>query len=495
MIKGFKKLAALFCLFTGLLLGSCDDNLTKVGSTIQPPEDIITVYTDTFMIKASTVRLDSIFAKTSDCLIGEMYDPVYGNFKSDILCQFYCEEGFTFAFTPNNGKIDSMDLVIIYPFQSNSAKLYAYGDTTTPMQLTVYPVNQPIKRNFYSNDNPELYCDMGNPLGVKSYSVFDTSVPDSVYYETQSNDGYSSYYVYQPNIRVKLPTELGQRFYDETINNPSTFASQNAFNEFFPGVYITNTFGSGCVFKTSGSNIALKINYNYTLKSSEGLDSVAYASQWFFVSKEVVQLNRFVNNNLDKMLEENPSHTYVKAPAGVCTKLVIPTTDISGKLDVNDRYINNFNLTLRYLPEDERDFIYSPPSHLLLLPADSVIPFFEEGRMEDGVTSFISYWHGLGMDGYTNWLSSNSSPLGYHPDDRTYSFGNISSLLKDHMVKSPDKDLTLLAIPVYREYVSQNSSFYTTAISNTFDLTGVKIRKDEDFMKVVVVSSKFEDKK
>ena len=485
MIKGLKKIAALFCLFAGLLLGSCDDNLTKVGSTIQPPEDLITVYTDTFLIKASTVRLDSIFAKTSDCLLGEMYDPVYGNIKSDILCQFYCEEGFKFAHTPIDGKIDSTELMIVYPFK-DVCKLYAYGDTMTPMQVSVYPVNKPIKRNFYTNDNPELYCDMGNPLGSKSYSAFDASVPDSVYYQMENG-----YYIYSPNITVKLPTELGQKFYDETVNNPSTFESQSAFNEFFPGMYITNTFGSGCVIKTMGSNIGLKIYYSYTLKSSEGLDSTATATQWFFVSKEVIQLNRFVNSNLDKLLEENANHAYVKAPAGVCTKLIIPTTDISGKLDVNDRYLNNFNLSLNYLPEDERAYVYAPPSYLLLIPEDSVIPFFEEGRVENNITSFISFSYYLSISNSTT--SSYETPEGFNPSKRTYSFGNISSLLKNHMVNSPDKDLSLLAIPVIRNVTYQNYNYYTTDISNSFDLAGVKIRKEDEYMKVVVISSKFDD--
>ena len=489
MIKGLKKLAALFCLFTGLILGSCDDNLTKVGSTIQPPEDLITVYSDTFMIKASTVRLDSIFAKTSDCLLGEMYDPVYGNIKSDILCQFYCEEGFKFPLAPNDGKIDSVELIIRYPFHSGTTKLYAYGDTTTPMQISVYPVNKSIKRNFYTNDRPEQYCDMENPLGSKSYTAFDVSVSDSIYYAVNGNGQYT----HVPNITVKLPTELGQKIYDETINNPSTFASQSAFNEFFPGIYITNTFGSGCVIKTNGSEIGFRIHYSYTLKSSEGLDSVARAAQWFFVSKEVIQINRFVNDNLDKLLEESPAHTYVKAPAGVCTKLVIPTTDISGKLDVNDRYINNFNLSLNYLPEDERAFVYSPPSHLLLIPEDSVMPFFEEGRVENNVTSFISFsYNNVGSYPTT---SSYATPYGYNDDTRTYTFGNISSLLKVHMDNSPHEDLRLLAIPVNRSVTQQSSSYYTTTISNSFDLAGVKIRKDEEYMKVVVISSKFEEKK
>ena len=492
MIKGLKKNAILFCIFAGLILGSCDDNLTKVGTTIQPPEDLITVYTDTFMVKASTVKLDSVFAKTSDFLLGEMYDPVYGNIKSDILCQFYCEEGFRFARTPRNGKVDSVELIIEFQFKPDTRSLYAYGDTMSPMQLTVYPIDRPLRRNFYTNDDPKNYCDMNNPLGVKSYTAFDMSIPDDIRFFKDVNGNYT----YAPSISVKLPVELGQKFYDETINNPSTFESQSAFNEFFPGVYITNTFGSGCVLKTSSSSVFLRICYDSVAISSDGGDSILVVNQYFRVSKEVVQINRFENNNLDMLLEENSNHTYIKAPAGVCTKLVIPTTDISNKLDINDRYINNFNFALRYLPEDERNFAYTPPSHLLLIPEDSVKSFFETGMTENGVTSFMSFSYYIDLANSANsTTSSYATPYGYNPSTRTYTFGNISSLVKTHIENSPDEDLRLLALPVTRTATSQSGVHYTTAVSNRFDLSGVKIRTEDEYMKFVVLSSKYEGKK
>ena len=482
IMKRLNKLTAIFCLFGGLFLSSCDDDLTKVGTSILPPGDLISVYTDTFQISASTVRLDSIFAKTSNCLLGEMYDPVYGNMKADVLCQFYCEEGFKFAYTPYAGKVDSMELVIEYSY--NAGKLVVYGDTMTPMQVAVYPIDRPLKRNFYTSDSPENYCDMLKPLGVKTYTAHDMRVPDSIRYAT---DEYG-YGIYTPEIRVKLPAELGQKFYDETINNPSTFASQGAFNEFFPGVYITNTFGSGCLIKTAGDKIYLVMYYNRAEKDSNGNDSLSLSAQGFTVSKEVVQINRFENDNLDLLLEKNPTHTYVKSPAGVCTKLVVPTIEMSKKFDVSDRYINGFNLELKYLPEDEWDFALTPPSHLLLLPEDSVSSFFENGRVENGVTSFLSYMY----DG--QYVSSSHSPYGYNPFTRTYSFGNISSLLKEHMTKTPDKDLNLLVLPVSRLYAESNSTIYTTSLLNSFDLSGIKIRTEDDYMKVVVLSSKFENK-
>ncbi|MDR2680712.1 MAG: DUF4270 domain-containing protein [Tannerella sp.] len=486
MMKGIKKHIALCCLLTALISGACDDNLTKVGTTVLPPDDLITVYTDTFRIKASTVKLDSVFAKTTTCMLGEMYDPDYGTLKADFLCQFYCKEGFRFAETPYNGKIDSIDLYIFYMYNTYGG-LMAYGDTIAPMQVTVFPVNRPLTRNFYTNDDPEKYCTMNNPLGSCTYTAYDMAIPDSV--------RNSDYYI--PNIRVKLPLELGQRFYDETVNNPSTFDSQSSFNGFFPGVYITNTFGSGNLILTSGENIAIRISYSYTGKGSEGQDSLFYGAQWFYSAKDVYQITRFKNSQIDRLLEENPTHTYIKSPAGVCTKLVIPTTEISNKLDVQDRFINSLALNLKYLPVDERDFAYMPPSHLLLLPEDSVRVFFENASIEDNATSYVSFLN-MGVNAYGTTYQCTSSyetPDGYSSYTRTYAFGNISRLLETHVKNSPDKDLSLLVIPIVREATSSNSYYYTTGITHTLTPSGLKIRTDEELMKIVVLSSKFEGKK
>ena len=472
-------------LFAGFMISACDDDLSLVGTTIQPPEDLITVFTDTFQMKAATVRLDSIYAKTSECLLGEMYDPVYGIIKADIICQFYCEEDFQFAHTPYNNQIDSVELII--NLQQNSAGgLMAYGDTLNPMQLTVYPVNKPLKRNFYSNDNPEQYCDMANPLGSAAYTLYDLSVPDSTRYD----DLY-----YNPSIRVRLPIELGRKFYEEALKNPATFKDQNSFNQFFPGIYITNTYGSGSLLLTNGEYIMIAMYYSIPKEVDEDddpADSLELRVQRFAVSKEVIQINRFKNSNIDQLLDENSTYTYVKSPAGVCTKLIIPTTEIAKKVDVKERFINGFTLQLKYLPSEEWAYAYSPPEYLLLLPEDSVISFFEKSSVEDDKTSYISF---MPTDGSSNYSSKYATPYGYSPYNRTYSFGNISALLKTHIENSPDKDLSLLAIPAYRKiYTSDNSTFYTTGMSHSFNLSGVKIRAEEEYMKLVVLSSQYESK-
>ena len=384
----------LFILGVGLglaILGGCNDELSEVGSSIQPDGDKSFVYVDSFQLSAKTVLMDSVYARTTSGLLGEIYDPLYGNIKSDYLCQFYCPENYQFQNTPLNGVIDSMDLRIFYSSW--------VGDSLTPMQVTVYPITTVPERNFYTNVDPEKYCDMQTVLGQKMYTAYDVTISDSV------RNGLTST-TYTPVVRVKLPTEIGQDFYNETVNNPGSFENQDAFNQYFPGLYITNTFGSGnllTVYQTS-----FFIYYRYTVEGSAGQDSIVNGREQFNVTREVIQLNHVANANLEPLLLPDEKYTYMRTPAGVYTELTLPITEI--KETVGSRFLNNLPLTLHAMPQENWDYAFEPPSYLLLLPTDSVKGFFEQNKVENNETAFLS---GI-----------------YDSSTRTYTFGNICKLIK-----------------------------------------------------------------
>lgn len=443
------SLAFIFC------LGSCDDELTKVGTSIQSDADKISVSVDSFYLEATTIPVEAVYARSDTGLLGEFYDPLYGTLKSDYICQFYCPDNFQFLHTPIDGKIDSVDFRIFYDSW--------VGDSLAPMRVQLYPIIKPLDRNFYTNINPEEYADMQGTMGQQTYTAFDRAVPDSVRYAT---DYYGSSLFY-PVVTVRVPKEFGQKFYDETVNNPSTFRNQEAFNEFFPGVYVTNTFGSGNII---GVDISyLTIYYKYMGVGSEDQDSIIYTSEVFNVTKEVIQLNRFKNTNMSNLLEPSEDFTYVKTPAGVSTRLVIPAQQIAPFID--GRILNNMPLTLYAMPQDEYEYALERPTTLLILPEDSVKTFFENMKVEDGITSFIA-----------SFSSSYSS----------YSFGNISNMLKIHIENAPGEDLSLLVIPVRRETGSDYyGNPYSTSVSHFMSPSGMKLRKDKAVMKVGVTSSKY----
>ncbi len=455
------KLLTLGIALGAALLGSCDDGISLVGPSIQPDRDKINVFQDTIEIQAYTVLMDSIYAKTSSALLGEFYDPTYGNLKSDYVCQFYCPEEYQFQHTPLDEKIDSMAFQITYSSW--------VGDSLAPMQAQIFQVTKPLERNYYTNVDPKEFCDMKTLLGTKTYTAYDVSIPDSIRNITDQYD--ENYYV--PKVRIRMPKELGQKFYDESVNNPATFNSQEAFNNFFPGLYVTTNYGTGNLLNINRSS--LFIYYRYKTKSSAtNNDTIISTYERFNSTTEVIQLNSLKNGNLEQLLQPNDEYTYMKTPAGVCTKLEIPVSELKDKLE--GRIINNLPFKMTALAQEDWEYALSVPKSLLLLPEDSVKTFFESGKIQDSQTSYVG---------------------DYTADGRTYDFKNISRVFEKHLENNPDEPLRLLVIPVENVTETSNSYYdsntYTTAINNYMSPSGVKLKKDKESRTLILTSSKYNE--
>ena len=165
MRSNLRILAAL--LFVGWLsfCPACSDDLTQVGSSTLPDGDRNTVYSDTFQMTAATVRVDSLYLRSSDGMLGNLDDPAFGQIKYDYLCQFYCAQGFRFPHTPHNGRIDSVVLRL---------RFYNWtGDARVSMRARVYALNRQPVRSPYGRLNPEDYADMQTVLGTRVYRLTD----------------------------------------------------------------------------------------------------------------------------------------------------------------------------------------------------------------------------------------------------------------------------------------------------------------------------------
>ncbi len=444
------KFLILGLALSGILLGGCNDELNQVGPSIQPSQDKITVFTDTFHLESSTVLMNAVYAKTDTSLLGEFFDPLYGTLKSDYICQFYCPDDFTFKHTPIDGKIDSIDYQIYY----NSW----IGDSLTPMRAQVFLVNEPLNKYYYTDMNPADYCNMQTVMGSQTYSAHDMSISDSI--RTSGS--------YYPTVKIRMSKDFGQKFYDETINNPASFASQDAFNSFFPGIYVTNTFGTGNVLNVVKSQMT--IYYKYITEGSEGQDSTAYSYEAFTATKEVIQLNRFLNTDLDQLTLPNEEYSYIKSPAGVCTRIVLPIKEIGSV--VTDRILNNLAVNFQAMPQEPWQFALKQPQYLMLIPEDSVQTFFEQGQLPDNISTYVS--------------GTFSSVVSL-----AYTFGNISNLLKHQLENDPEHDLALLVIPVNYQTSTNYYGTYPISTSNFLSPAGVKLRKDEEYRRLVVTSCRY----
>jgi len=465
-----KTKGLIICLLSGILYMACEDSIGRVGLSIQPEEDKVSVFDTTVIVEARTIEVDSVYAKTTNGFLGDFYDPSYGNIKSSYMCQYYPSVGFPYLDSIVDNKIDSVRLNLYY---------YSYiGDSLAPMEVTVYPIVKPLDKNYYTNANPEDYCDMKHPLAKCGYTARNMNISDSV---LQARG-----YIY--SFSIPLPVKFGQDYLDKVRNGE--LKTLNEFLDFFPGTYLSTTFGTGSMIPVNGTEIVLFYSRNTMMQDVNGEDSLAVvvSGASFTVTKEIIQINKFENKIPAFLTDENPDKTYLKSPAGVFTELTIPIKEIVK--GIGKKKFSNVKLSLKVYPNDYGEYPMQFPgasfssvpisdnatsfsAKLLLIEPDSVKNFFEMKKVADGQTSYTTQF--------------NSSTY-------TYDFNNISNVVQNAIEKAPDKDLKLWLIPVQTTWVSQkmsDGSSYQLDYMTSYYLypSGVTLKKGGDNLKARVVAT------
>ena len=431
----------ILSLICGLFyLVGCDDTIDTIGSEIQPDGSKIEIYDLSINIPGETVKLDSIYAKSVSGVLGNLNHPIYGSLKGGYACQFYPSAQFALDSMTKND-IDSIHLKIMY--------YYYQGDSLAPMEVSVYPIKKSMEDDYYTNVDLTKFADMSSLLGKKSYTPRDLNISDSL---NQADVKDMNYKI----ISVPLPKELGQKFFEEyKKGKQGAFASLESFTKYFPGTYITPSFGSGSLLDVEKTAIHIYYERKWVGESVyTGNDTTiigtTYAS--LDVTKEVVQLNSYANSNVEKLLKPDPDKMYLKTPAGLYSKLTIPISQIVDS--IGNRKFSSVQLSISAYPKEKTEYEWEFPgtnktvgldlakSKILLIEPDSVITFFEEQKAADNLTSY-----------YATFNSSTNS----------YVFKNISNVLQNAINKTEGnnyKDLELLLIPVTVPYYYDTTDYY-----------------------------------
>ncbi|MEA5128897.1 MAG: DUF4270 domain-containing protein [Proteiniphilum sp.] len=447
-----------------LSAASCNENLDQIGFTIQPDQDRLAIGIDTLKLQARTIQVDSIFSKTQYPVLGEYTDPVFGSIKSEYIGEFYFSEGAGFY---DGAIIDSVRVQLAYTTMM--------GDSLSPMGLSVYEVTKSLQGiSNYSHIDPTEYADMSAPLGTQTF----TGKNSTYRTETSSSTG-TSYTVYE--INVMLPNALGEKFLSEyKKDGHGQLVNVDEFRKFFPGLYFTTTFGKSTILNISLTS--LLVHYNYLDKggSSIGEDTTRTSTMALHITPEVTQINH-IQNKSEQLLEENSDYAYVKSPAGVITEITFPLSEMKEKL--KSQALNLANFTIYAMPDpDENSMVkLSPPNYLLLVNKDSLAGFFENRKLRDNVTSFLS--------------------SGFDTSTYSYQFGNISTMINHYNEKlgegSGEFDLVYYLIPVDATYVTQQSGYYgsTTSVLTTLQHqmwpTAARLDKREGNLKLDMIFSNF----
>ena len=459
----------LICILCALGLVSCNDAYSTLGGSLRPERDLVTARGDSLLFRAETVPLDSIYSRSTISLLGQISDPVFGDFEACYINRLQCAPGFTFTHTPIKDRIDSVNVVLSY--------LSAVGDTTTWGKAQVYEITQPLPKSRYSVDDLTPYTRGSKLLGELTYQPSDTAGVKG--------------------LVVRVPNELGERFLKASREHPEWFASQEAFEaNLLRGLYVTSTTGTGHILSIYSTALRIFYTIETTQKSSKGEDSTVYKPAWevFSSNKSLYALNSLKHSHLEELLKPSPEgKTYIKSPAGVVTKLTCSKEELSRLLhqyeamskDKEDfGWVMNEGKLQIAVDIPNVDTHFNPPPQLLLIPRDSVANFFAKSITNPLLAS-------------TSFVSGRYSVL-----ERNYTFSNISHLIEAHMRGNMEtdadgnhrvtRDLELLLIPVATEMASTSGSAgQAVAITNLLYPSAVQLKWSAQGLKLGVIGTGF----
>jgi hypothetical protein len=432
---------------------------------MKPEEDNIVIFDTTMTVEGETVKADSIYAKSINGLLGQFYDLRYGTIKAGYICQYYPSAGFDVD-SMMKDEIDSIRLYIFY-------KTY-FGDSLSPMEVSVYPAIKPLDKHYYSNIQPELYCDMNSLMGKQIYTARNLNISDSI----NIAGGYQKY------ISIPLPNELGQKFLEEYKKpDHGAYASPSAMADFFPGTYLASTFGSGCLIEIEDTEIDIYYQ-RFCGQTVDGTDSIRSQVSVLSVTKEIVQLNTYTSEYDEELQKENNDTMFLKTPGGVFSKITIPIRKI--KETIGNRKFSNVKLSISAYPKEDREYVWDFPGSgvqntttlttpkLLLIEPKEVQSFFEGQKNADSQTTY-----------YTTFNTSSYA----------YVFDNISNVVQKAIDEDAETDLELLLIPVLVSYYSYTDPYtYSTYLvdyvcANYLVPSAVALKKGGDNLKIQIVAA------
>ena len=456
-----------------LTFTQCDDNTGSIGGSLVPENDIITAETKTFYATSNTIMAnDSILANTSDVYLGMYTDEESGTvFSSSFVTQFGCTEDFEF---PMEGVVDDSASYTKLRLYFNEY----YGDSLNAMRCEVYELDNTLQEGvpYYTNFDPEeLYDVEKKPLAAKTFNVIDYNVHDTIL----NSDNYARH------IEIALPNSIGNRFISKfyekdaegNIIGKKYFANSEVFiNDIFKGIYVKCVQGDGTILKIYRARI--DVGFKRLIKSSSGaMDSIQALSAPFYSGKEVLQTNKFDNNDLKPLLDEK-EYTYIKTPAGLFTEVKLPICELVENCDT----INSAKMVFtRY--NEEGGSMNSAHGTLLMVRKADMYKFFLKNKLNDGETSYL-----------TSFVNSNNE----------YVFSNIANLFKhcyreytegvqkdsDWETKNPDWDKVVL-IPVT---TTEDSNGSVVKILHDISISSMRLRGGTEYeIPIEVVTSKFKE--
>lgn len=400
-----------------IAISSCTEDTMTLGNTLVNSADQFIITSDTFDVSTRSIIADSVLARSTYSYLGKIKDPETGSYISaDFMTQFSTLESEQESLFPPEvilfGEVDDhTDVTMADSCFLNIIIESFMGDSLSAMKLTTLELDKPVKENlqYYTNFDLEEngFIRTGGICQNKVYSLSDLTQSDSLRYKNQDGTNY---------FRIRIP--LNSPYTDKeglTYNNYGSYVmrtyyehpeyfknSQTFIQKVCPGFYFKTTDGLGLM--TEVQQTQMVIHYHYTDDGKKYSNSKVFSG-----NEEVLQTTHFTSDKENiKRLAADDECTYLKAPDGIFTEVILPVDDI--KRGHENDTITSAKMVFRRMNEisELSDNLLAEPQYLMILERDSLYSFFENRNLPNNVASYVA---------------------SYNSNKNTYTFNNISGMI------------------------------------------------------------------
>lgn len=430
----------LIAILSATICSACQDDISDIGNSLTRDEIVITIDSVGFRLSGKSVAAPVIDARSTTNMLGEIDLPEYGRLKCSFVARLLSATAMNIPDTVIADSVCGFQMKLTVPRSSVT------GDSLAPQQLRVYELTKQLPDSITNAFDPTGYYSHQSLLGTKSYTASAIGVNDTRWVNKS-----------QIKIPVDLNTEMGVEIFRQYKDNPETFAWPASFAKFFPGIYVENNFGRGCVMSVSKVDFNLLYKVGITESHYNEEDSTYYTVNVsrvdtvtvFATAPEVLSSNNIslqpstaVTDAVDR------GEVIIQSPAGYNATIRFPAQEIideyqqqSGNLSV----VNNLTLSIPATAPDN-DFSISAPPSLLMVKTSEMKEFFDKNKIPDDKTSF--------------WAN-------YSEEKKAYSFSSmreyIVNLMEETEIDPSEMEFTLVPVLITTETDGSGSGSYVTA--------------------------------
>lgn len=433
------KLKFLIPAAAGALLSftACEDT-SGIGGSLTEPNVAINV-DSSFVITGQSFHQPDFDSRSETMLLGAVDMEGVGSYSSSIVTQLMAASSLVLPDTVPLDSISGMALKL------NFKRGALTGDSLAPCQLKVYELTRQLPASIQSNFDPSGYYDPAHPIGVRNYTASILGLSEADYPK-----GFTT-------LKVDLPVEMGRKFITRYRTDPSVFQWPADFNRYFPGLYIENTFGKGCMVNVTVAEMSVYHNVKKRVPVHVG-DSTVYADgvgkdsvTIFSTAPEVLSSNNLRMNIAQPIRDmvERDNKVVVMSPCGYLASIRIPAQEIIDKYYASDfdlAVVNNLVLTIP-ARSITNNYGLRPAPNLLLVRRCDMVSFFANNQIPDATKK--------------SFYGSYSTSTG------KYTFSSMRQYIIDLLaegktVKEEDMDFVLIPVDIASETNTLNNTVYVT---------------------------------